>query len=224
MTSENRGLWLSAVSMWAKQANARVVAGLSKELRTNELVIADKSGEIVVTYLKQHPAPGEPKPARRMPPALLQADPFPVSAVICIDLDYSDLVRPVGRAGGVLAVPVHDWDEIFEMHHRSAVWAAVMAGVPVVRSSGHGISAVYDAAGRVIARANSKTGPVVLVADAPISQLAVTARQKYGRLVQEIGRVPQETLAGRAATRASRADAAETVQLKEETLIGPRRA
>jgi apolipoprotein N-acyltransferase len=112
----------------------------------------------------------ERKSEQRMPPALAQSDSFPVSAVTCVDLDYSDLVRSVARAGGVLTVPANDWKEIFAMHHRSAVWSAVMTGVPVVRSAGHGISAVYNAAGRVVAQANSLDGPVALVADVPPAQ------------------------------------------------------
>jgi metal-dependent amidase/aminoacylase/carboxypeptidase family protein/predicted amidohydrolase len=168
VTSQSRKDWLAAISKWAKEADVPVVAGLfDEDLRKNQLVIADETGQIVLTHEKQHPATmfGEPRSEKRTPPALLLRDPFPVSAVTCVDLDYSDLVRPVARAGGVLAVPAHDWDEIFEMHHRSAV----RAGVPVVRSAGHGISAVYDAAGRVVARANSLDGPCALVADVPIS-------------------------------------------------------
>lgn len=110
----------------------------------------------------------DPKPQTRMPPALLPRDPVPVSGVICFDRDYADLIRPVARAGGVLAVPANDWAEAAEMHHRSAVWTPVMAGVPVVRSAGHGTSAIYDAAGRVLARASSFDGPVALMADVPI--------------------------------------------------------
>jgi apolipoprotein N-acyltransferase len=132
-------------------------------------VIAEPSGEIAVTYDKQHPARvfgrGEPKPARHTLPALDRSGPFPVSGMICVDGDYSDMVAPVARTGGVLALPTNDWDAIFEPHLRAATWLAVRAGVPLVRSSGHGISAVFDAAGRIVAQADSKEGPVVLVAD-----------------------------------------------------------
>jgi hypothetical protein len=65
------------------------------------------------------------------PPALLHRDPNPVSAVVCVDLDYAFVARPVSRARGVLAVPADDWKEIVTMHHRPAVWSAVMAGVPL---------------------------------------------------------------------------------------------
>jgi len=92
-----------------------------------------------------------------------------VSGVICVDLDYADMIPPVARAGGVLAVPANDWAEVIETHYRSAVWSVVMAGVPMVRSAGHGMSAVYDGAGRILAKANSFDGPVVLVIDMPVS-------------------------------------------------------
>jgi apolipoprotein N-acyltransferase len=175
VSSQTRQRWLDAISRWARQAHARVVAGLGQtQPAKDQLVIADQTGQIAATYDKQHPAPGlEPKPDTRTPPALDPRAPFPVSAVVCVDLDYPDLVRPVSRTGGVLAVPANDWPEIVQMHHRSAVWSAVMAGVPVIRSTGHGISAVYDAAGRVLARANSLNGPVVLVTDVPTASRTI---------------------------------------------------
>ena len=44
-------------------------------------------------------------------------------------------------------------------------WAAVMGGVLVVRSTGHGISSIWDGAGRVLKQRSSAGGPVVLVAE-----------------------------------------------------------
>jgi predicted amidohydrolase len=171
VSADSRQRWLEAVAGWARQAGAEVVAGLGQsEPAKDQLVIAGADGEIAAEYDKQHPAPGlEPRPARRTPPALDEHGPFPVSAVVCVDLDYPDLVRPVGRSGGVLAVPANDWPEIYGIHERSAVWAAVMAGVPVVRSAGHGISVVYDSAGRVVAEQSTDDGPVLLVADVPVA-------------------------------------------------------
>ena len=50
------------------------------------------------------------------------------------------------------------------MHSPAAVWVAVMTGVPLIRSTGHGRSVVFDAAGRLVAMASSFNGPVALVA------------------------------------------------------------
>jgi predicted amidohydrolase len=182
VTAQSRDRWLAAVSGWAKQANAILVTGLfDADLRKNQLVITDETGAVVATYEKQHPFGMDPKPQTRMPPALLPRDPVPVSGVICFDLDYADLIRPLARAGGVLAVPANDWAEAAEMHHRAAVWTPVMAGVPMVRSAGHGTSAIYDAAGRVLARASSFNGPVALVANVPIPTHAAKANIPSGR-------------------------------------------
>ncbi len=174
VSTDTRQQWLAAMSRWARQAGAPVVNGVIERgqqknqlvIAKNQLVIADETGAIAVTHDKQHPAPFlEPRPEKRTPPVILPRSPLPLCAVQCVDLDYPDLARPVARAGGVLAVPADDWTEIVGMHHRSAVWSAVLTGVPVVRSNGHGISAVYDGAGRVVATAHSLDGPVVLVAD-----------------------------------------------------------
>lgn len=102
-----------------------------------------------------------------MPPALFSSDRFPVSAVICSDENFNDLVRPVARAGGVLAIPANDWKEIGQLHSPSLIWVAVMTGVPLIRPTGHGRS-VSDAAGRLMAMASSLDGPVALVTDMPI--------------------------------------------------------
>jgi apolipoprotein N-acyltransferase len=70
----------------------------------------------------------------------------------------------------VLAVPANDWPGYATLHHRAAVWAAVMSGTSVLRATGHGISAVYDPAGRLLAEQTSLSAErsVVLVADVPI--------------------------------------------------------
>ena len=94
------------------------------------------------------------------------ADGTALSTAICVDLDYSDTARSARRAGALLAVPSNDWFGGFEvLHHKSAVWAAVMGGVPIVRATGHGISSIYDGAGHVLKQQNSAGGPVMLLAD-----------------------------------------------------------
>jgi predicted amidohydrolase len=170
VTAQTRRRWLEAVSGWAQQANAILVTGLfDDDVGRGQLVIADETGAIVATYEKQHPVPGaEARRKVRMPPALLSRDQFPVSAVICYDGNFNDLIRPVARAGGLLAIPSNDWKEIEQLHSPSAVWVAVMTAVPLIRSTGHGRSVVFDAVGRLVAMASSFDGPVALVADVPV--------------------------------------------------------
>ena len=88
-----------------------------------------------------------------------------MAAALGLASGIADWVHPVARAGGLLAVPANDWREVQEAHHRVATWAAVIAGLPVIRATGHGVSAIIDAAGRVLERGSSFDRPVVLVAD-----------------------------------------------------------
>ncbi|MGC4054144.1 MAG: nitrilase-related carbon-nitrogen hydrolase [Paludibaculum sp.] len=161
--------WRLQLSEWAQAARAIIVAQyFDTDQRRNILVIVSERGEILATYDKQHPVRGiEQGPPAKMPPAFHEGV-AAVSGVICYDLDYGDWVRPVARRGGILAAPSNDWKEVADAHNRVTVWAAVLGGVPIIRATTHGISSIFDAAGRMIAHASSFDGPVVLVADVPI--------------------------------------------------------
>ncbi|MFZ0158717.1 MAG: carbon-nitrogen hydrolase family protein [Kineosporiaceae bacterium] len=170
VVTENGGpaRWCAGVGDWARALDVAIVAGFfDAATPRNTLAVIDKSG-VVAHYDKQHPARGaEPPPRAKMgvgPHRL--ATGAALSTAICVDLDYCDIARSARRAGALLAAPSNDWFGGFEvLHHHSAVWAAVMGGVPIVRSTGHGISSIYDGAGRVLKQQSSADGPVVLVAD-----------------------------------------------------------
>lgn len=172
---ETRARWLDALAGWAERDQVAIVAPyFDVSAPSNALAIFDASGALVAQYQKQHPAPGlEPKPSARTPagPHYVQTRSrvLPLATVICVDLDYADAVLAARRTGGVLNVPANDWPIFERMHHRTAVWAAAMSGVPVLRATGHGICSVYDGAGRVLAAQSSLNGPVTLIVDVPIA-------------------------------------------------------
>ncbi|MFW5877384.1 MAG: nitrilase-related carbon-nitrogen hydrolase, partial [Myxococcota bacterium] len=154
--------WVAAAEAWARRhAVAIVVPFFDAAAPRNRLAIVDERGP-VARYEKQHPGRGlEPQRVERTPvgPHVLHVGgrQLVVSAAICVDLDYADLIAPLRRNGGLLAAPSNDWFGGFEeLHHRTAVWTAVLSGVTTVRATGHGISAVFDGAGRLIARASSR--------------------------------------------------------------------
>ena len=173
----SRSHWLEAVSRWAREHRLSIVAPFfyAGDPPKNELVLVDGRG-IVAGYEKQHPGPRLEPPRQRRTPIGPHATGtssagFCVSTVICVDLDYTDLVAPARRGGGILAAPSNDWFDGFEhFHHRTAVWAAVTTGLSVVRATGHGISSIYDGVGRVIAQRSSALGPGLVLADAPLSR------------------------------------------------------
>lgn len=172
---KSRATWFDTLATWAKREQVAIVAPyVDDSAPSNALVIFDALGNLVAEYQKQHPALGlEPRPTLRTPsgPHHVQtrARMLPLSAVICVDLDYADVIKGAKRAGGVLNVPANDWPIFERVHHRTAVWAAAMSGVPILRATGHGISSVYDGAGRVLASQSSLEGPVALVVDVPLA-------------------------------------------------------
>lgn len=170
VVAENDGpaSWSAGVRDWARAFDVTVVAPyFDTATPRNTLAVIDKRG-VVGSYDKQHPARGaEPPRLNKMEvgPHLL-ADGTKLSTAICVDLDYSDTARSARRVGAMLAAPSNDWPGGFEvLHHHSAVWTAVMGGVPIVRATGQGISSIYDSAGHVLRQQDSAGGPVVLVAD-----------------------------------------------------------
>src|ERR1035438_8634313 len=168
----SRVAWIDAVTAWARTYGVTIIAPFfDASVPRNTLCVVEPTG-VAFTYDKQHPGRGiEPPRTSPMPPGPHRSSirAWALSTVICVDLDYGDLVPPVRGAGGVLCAPSNDWlDGFEELHHRTAVWAAARTGATVVRATGHGISAAFDGTGRVLARASSQFGPVVLVVDAPI--------------------------------------------------------
>jgi predicted amidohydrolase len=171
----SRQTWIDAFVERARRDRvAMVVPFCDTSSVENGLVVIDALGRLIGAYQKQHPVLRvEPKRSMRTAPGPFyvqtRSGVVTVSTVICADLDYPDLVGPTRSVGGVLIAPSNDWPELVETHHRSAVWSAVMTGVPVLRPTGHGMSALLDGAGRVIASSNSLSRPVVLVIDVPLA-------------------------------------------------------
>lgn len=168
LAGDDRARFRQEIEAWARGLEITIVAPyFDATTPKNMLHVIDGNG-VVGSYEKQHPARGlEPPCTNTMEvgPYVSQSG-LAVSTAICVDLDYADTARSARTAGAVLAAPSNDWHGSFALlHHRSAVWTAVIGGVPIVRATGHGISAIYDAAGRVVAQQTSADGPVVLIGD-----------------------------------------------------------
>jgi len=169
-TGADKTTWLDTLSRWARQGQATVVAGMFDETASrNQVAITGPDGRLLATYSKRHPfGAGERFTRGSEPPAAI-TDPVRLSAAICYDLDYNDLVRPVRRHGGLLAAPANDWAEYAGIHRQAAIWVPVLTATTMIRAASHGISAIIDPAGRTIAQATTFDGPVVLIADAPLA-------------------------------------------------------
>jgi apolipoprotein N-acyltransferase len=86
-----------------------------------------------------------------------------LSAVICWDADFPDIMRQAGAADvDLLFVPANDWYELRDIHAGMATFRAVENGMVLFRQAGGGVSVVADAYGRILHRvdafAAAKTG------------------------------------------------------------------
>jgi apolipoprotein N-acyltransferase len=139
--------------------------------RQNKVVLIGPSGQVAWQYLKTYPVPGGE--ALTVPgDGVVRALDTPlgrISAVICLDADFPQLVRQAGILGAdILLDPASDWKAIDPMHTHMASFRAIELGVNLVRQTSEGLSAAYDYQGRVLAAMDHyHTKDHVMVAQVP---------------------------------------------------------
>jgi apolipoprotein N-acyltransferase len=154
---------------------AAVHPGTTKPLE-NKAVLVNPSGSTEFAYHKSHLMPGwearlVAAGGLRMPIATTSYG--RVGAAICADGDYPDFIRQAGQgAADLLLLPTNDWAEIKNVHLHMAVFRAIENGMPVVRATSTGFSAVIDALGRVVAMTDHfAPGVHVTVAQVPLRRV-----------------------------------------------------
>ncbi len=79
-----------------------------------------------------------------------------LSAVICWDADFPDVMRQAGAQDvDLLFIPANDWYELRDIHAGMATFRAVENGAAIFRQTGAGVSLVADAYGRILNRVDS---------------------------------------------------------------------
>ena len=146
----------------------------------DETVLLGPDGAVLWTYQKAHPIPGSEtyKPGDGRVPVV--STPYGrIANVICYDADFPAMMRV--RAD-IMLVPAHDWREYGRPHTDKAGLRAVEGGYALVRQDAEGLSAAFDARGRVLATADSfGSGRQTLVADVPVRG-ATTPYDRIGDL------------------------------------------
>jgi apolipoprotein N-acyltransferase len=146
----------------------------------NSLVGIDPRGEVISTYDKARPVPGDPEKPGNGEVVTLTTPFGRIAQAICYDMDFPWLVRQAGRAGADwMLVPARDWKEIDSLHARMAMVRGIENGFAVVRQARGGISMAADRHGRVLARADDAGGhDPPLVVQVPVRG----ARTVYARV------------------------------------------
>jgi predicted amidohydrolase len=166
-----QGPWVTAIQRWAGAHGIWLSAGyVDLSENANRLLLVAPDGSVVSHYEKQHPIPLLDFPRHAtMAPAWSHGPWGPVSGVVCFDRDFADINRAVAARGGIVTIPTNDWRNVADLHARLLTWTAIQSQAAVVAATTHGWSVITDAAGREYGRASALEGPVVLVAEVPVT-------------------------------------------------------
>lgn len=184
---EDEPRWLQAAQQLARDehihlAAAYVIPVSSAPLRyENKYVLLSSQGELLHTYLKHRPVPGEPAIRGQGPlPLVTLPELGRVSGAICYDYDFPRLALEHARAAVDLVVlPSSDWRGIHPLHTLMARMRAIETGASLVRATRLGLSAAFDPHGRARgAVSHVDDGRGLLLAELPRQRVATV----YGRL------------------------------------------
>lgn len=119
---------------------------------TNKLIAITPSGEVAWHYEKSIPVPGEPIKAGKGILPILDTPFGRISALICFDADFPNLVRQVSNNDvDLLLIAAKDWAAIAKPHENMAIMRGIENGVTIARSSSDGNSFISDPNGKVSA-------------------------------------------------------------------------
>jgi apolipoprotein N-acyltransferase len=143
---------LADMAVVAKEQKIYIVLptfAFGKEKPENVVHLIDPSGRIVLEHVKYG---GNQFEGTLKGDGVLRTVDTPygkLSAVICWDADFPDIVRQAGQQGvDLLFIPSNDWYEVRDIHAGMATFRAVENGMSIFRQVGQGVSAVTDAYGR----------------------------------------------------------------------------
>ena len=173
ITQENyRDAWLEEIKELAAQSQITIVASYvhivsDKPLRyENNFHYIDGQGEVLQTYLKHEPVPGEPAIVGKEDLKVFDLNHSKVGGAICYDYDFPYLAKEFGRLDAdIIALPSSDWRGIDPLHTQMAAFRAVEQGHSVLRSTRFGLSAAINPIGMLSAQQSSfDTNTKIMVA------------------------------------------------------------
>jgi apolipoprotein N-acyltransferase len=125
------------------------------EWHENKVLWLAPGGEVIGEYHKTQLVPYVETPVvRKGSGAVLvtETGTTRIGTAICYDMDNPDFLADAGQQEvEILFAPSSDWPAIATLHHRMAAFRAVEQGFHLVRPANHGLSAIVDWRGRVLA-------------------------------------------------------------------------
>lgn len=146
--------------IYLAMAMGTVPSDFPQQFVENKVILIDPLGKVAWEYLKSRPVPGFERSVRGDGHLPLLDTPYGrISAAICYDMDFPNLIRQAGAAGvDLLLAPSNDMaTEPDPFHAQIATFRAIENGFSLVRPNGQGTSMTVDYQGRVLAAMDSST-------------------------------------------------------------------
>ncbi len=134
----------------------------------NKITWISPKGEILFTYYKTKPTPGEGSYGD----GIIRYFDSPygrIASAICFDMDFLSLIEQVhGMNIDIMLVPGNDWKDITPYHTYAASIRAIEQGFNLVREVSRGLSASFTYKGELISSQNYFTSnDIILYSDVP---------------------------------------------------------
>ena len=133
-----------------------LVVSESPFLYENKYLLINSNGDIIKTYLKHQPVPGEPAVKGTDPLEVFNIDGMKLGGAICYDYDFPYLAKEYANINAdIVALPSSDWRGIDPLHTRMAAYRAIEQGHSILRSTRFGLSAAINPYGEMLSQMSS---------------------------------------------------------------------
>jgi apolipoprotein N-acyltransferase len=172
----NEASWVQSFCTLADESNVTLVASYILLLSEspfryeNKYLMIDSTGQILYSYLKHQPVPGEPALKGTDPLQVVEVEGIKLGAVICYDYDFPYLAKEYGDINAdIVAVPSSDWRGIDPLHTRMAAYRAIEQGHSLLRSTRFGLSAAINPYGEMSSQMSSfDKNNKIMIAQLPV--------------------------------------------------------
>lgn len=154
--------WIEIFQKLAKKSDVTLVASyilLVSEAPfkyENKYLLINSEGDIMNSYLKHQPVPGEPAIKGTDPLQVFNIEGINLGGAICYDYDFPYLTKEYGDLKvDIVALPSSDWRGIDPLHTRMAAFRAVEQGHSLLRSTRFGLSAAINPYGEMLSQMSS---------------------------------------------------------------------
>jgi len=155
-------IYIESFQKLAKNSGVTLVASYvlivseSPFIYENKYLLINSEGDIINTYLKHQPVPGEPAIKGTDPLQVFNIEGMNLGGAICYDYDFPYLAKEYGNIkADIVVLPSSDWRGIDPLHTRMAAYRSIEQGHSVLRSTRFGLSAAINPYGEMSSQMSS---------------------------------------------------------------------